>query len=177
MKIYIMRHGQTEWNVKKIIQGQKDIPLNKKGIEQAKNVINEFNDYGFDLIISSPLKRTKQTAEILNIKNIPIIYDERLIERGLGELEGTSFSLEGNDIYNVKLNLKIKNIEPVIDLFNRINELMEDIKRNYFNKKVLLITHSGTARAIESYFLGLSNNGDMAPETLKNCEIREYEFK
>ena len=176
MKIYIIRHGQTDWNVNKIIQGQKDIELNKTGEEQARNQIKTFNEYNFDLIICSTLKRAKRTAQIINSeKNIDIIYDERLKERYFGNYEGTPANFDEDPIYNLKTNIKENNIETAQELYNRINELLEEIKEKYKNKKILLVTHGGTTRAIEAYFKGTTND-IMPPETIKNCEIREYDY-
>ena len=65
MKIYVIRHGQTNWNVEEIIQGKKDIELNEVGIRQAYEVKEKLNMLNIDLIMCSPLKRTKKTAEII----------------------------------------------------------------------------------------------------------------
>lgn len=177
MKLYVIRHGQTNWNLKGIIQGQKDIELNDKGINEARKAKDEFNSLKIDLIMCSPLKRAKETAKILNTdKNINIIYKSELIERGLGDFEGESCITEEDDIYNYHMNKTIRNIEPVVDLCNRVNELIDEIKNKYKGKNILLVTHSGTARAIERYFYGIDENGNLPPENLKNCEIREYEI-
>ena len=177
MKIYLMRHGLTDWNLNNKIQGQKDTELNEIGIQQAKNAKEKFNSYNFDLIICSPLKRTKLTAEIINNdKKIEILYSDALIERGLGDYEGLSTEIEEDLIYNYNLNLHDKNIEPVVDLCVRISKLLDYIKMNLYNKKVLLVTHSGTARAIEAYFYGINKDGELPAENLKNCEFREYTF-
>ena len=109
-------------------------------------------------------------------KNINIIYKSELIERGLGDFEGESCITEEDDIYNYHMNKTIRNIESVVDLCNRINDLIDEIKNKYKGKNILLVTHSGTARAIERYFYGIDENGDLPPENLKNCEIREYEI-
>jgi len=177
VKIYIIRHGQTDWNLLNKVQGQKDIELNKTGMMQAEQIIKEFNNYNFDLIICSPLKRAKQTAEIINRdKNIQIIYDDALMERGLGNFEGTQSDYDSDEIYNLKMNLEINDIEPAKQFYDRVSKLLNCIKQNLKDKKILLITHSGTARAIETYFYGIDESGNMPPETLKNCEIREYTF-
>ena len=126
MKLYVIRHGQTNWNLKGIIQGQKDIELNDKGINEARKAKAEFNSLKIDLIMCSPLKRAKETAKILNTdKNINIIYKSELIERGLGDFEGESCITEEDDIYNYHMNKTIRNIEPVVDLCNRVNELID----------------------------------------------------
>ena len=177
MKLYVIRHGQTNWNLKGIIQGQKDIELNDKGINEARKAKDEFNSLKIDLIMCSPLKRAKETAKILNTdKNINIIYKSELIERGLGDFEGESCITEEDDIYNYHMNKTIRNIEPVVDLCNRVNDLIDEIKNKYKGKNILLVTHSGTARAIERYIYGIDEKGDLPPENLKNCEIREYEI-
>lgn len=178
MKIYIIRHGQTDWNLLNKIQGSKDIELNKTGIIQAENTIDKFNEYNFDLIICSPLKRAKQTAEIINReKNIPIIYDKSLMERDFGDFEGKQLDIDENLIANLNANLKINNIECAVDFYNRVSKFLDYIKKNFSDKKILLVTHGGTSRAIESYFYGIDENGNMPPMTLNNCEIREYKFK
>ena len=69
MELYITRHGQTDGNVYKIMDGIRDIDLNEKGIEQAKKTRDNLKDVKFDLIICSPLIRTKHTMEIININN------------------------------------------------------------------------------------------------------------
>lgn len=71
------------------VQGRADIELNEKGLEQAIQTSKILAKEEIDLIICSPLKRTKQTADIINInRNIPIIYDDSIIERDFGEFEG-----------------------------------------------------------------------------------------
>lgn len=177
MKIYVLRHGQTSWNVARKIQGKQDIGLNDVGIKQAYEAKKKFNMLNIDLIMCSPLERTKQTAQIINEdKNLDVIYKKELIERDLGDLEGKSCGTEKGDIYNYYKNESKMKIEPVVELCNRINKLLEDIKNNYKNNTILLVTHSGTARAIEAYFYGIDKQGELPPEDLKNCEIREYKF-
>ena len=176
MKVYIIRHGQTNWNIIKKIQGQQDIELNETGIKQAQEKIKTFNKYNFDLIICSTLKRAMKTAEILNSeKNIPIIYTDDLKERFFGELEGVISDFDEDPMYNINTNINDKNIEPVLDLYKRVSNVLNEVKEKYKDKKVLLVTHGGTSRAIEAYFKG-TTNGIMPPETLQNCEIREYEY-
>ena len=89
MKIYVIRHGQTNWNKERKIQGHTDIELNEEGIKQAEKAYEDIRKLKIDMVICSPLKRTRKTAEIITKdRNCPIIYDESLIERGFGMLEG-----------------------------------------------------------------------------------------
>ncbi len=179
IKIYVIRHGQTNWNVKKIIQGRTDTELNEIGIREAKKIADIVSNHKFDLIISSPLKRAKQTAKLVNKDNIQIIEDNRLIERGFGNFEGGSaFDKEkSRKMYNIHINSSENSVEPVNEIVKRISDLFDDIQNKYIDKKILLVTHSGTSRVIDAYFNGSDENGNIATETLKNCEIREYEFK
>ena len=82
MKIYTVRHGQTEWNKKGLYQGKTDVPLNEEGKKQAMLVKEKLKDKKIDLIISSPLKRAKETAEIISDFKIKIITDSLIVERG-----------------------------------------------------------------------------------------------
>lgn len=94
MKIYVTRHGQTDWNVQGKTQERADIELNEVGIKQAKQTKEELKNIDIDLIICSPLKRAKKTAEIINEgRNIPIIFDDQIIERNFGEFEGEKKNL------------------------------------------------------------------------------------
>lgn len=107
MKIYTVRHGQTEWNKKGLYQGKTDVPLNEEGKKQATLVKEKLKDKKIDLIISSPLKRAKETAEIISDGKIKIITDSLIVERGLGEYEGSPVNDNGysaNFYWNYKLN-------------------------------------------------------------------------
>ena len=99
MNLYVTRHGQTDGNLYRIMDGIRDIDLNEKGIKQANNTQELLKDVEFDLIICSPLTRTKHTMEIININKAPVVYDERIIERDCGEFTGKSFDSLDRDWY------------------------------------------------------------------------------
>lgn len=87
--LYIIRHGKTEWNAKRKLQGRTDIPLNEDGRAMAENAAKQCAHINFDVCYCSPLIRAKETAEIiLKGRNIPIIFDDRLVEMGFGKYEG-----------------------------------------------------------------------------------------
>ena len=88
MNIFVVRNGQTEWNVMKKMQGAADIELNEKGLSQASDTADMLRDLAFDIIFCSPLKRAKQTAEIINDdRGLNIIFDERLREEIMENLK------------------------------------------------------------------------------------------
>ncbi len=177
MKLYITRHGQTEYNVNKLMVGRTDIPLNEKGIEQAQETRKLLKDIKFDVIISSPLIRTKQTAEILNINDVPIIYDERLLERDCGELTGKKREDVNIEAYwNYYDETKYERVEDIKGYFKRIYGFLDDIKEKYKDKTVLLVTHMGVTRVIKCYFDGIPENGDISKLGIKNCEVKMFEI-
>ena len=87
MKIYIVRHGQVPHNALKQYN-TTDEDLTDLGIKQAEELRDKIKDMKFDIIICSPLNRAKHTAEIININNNKIIYDDRIRERSCGDLSG-----------------------------------------------------------------------------------------
>ena len=92
MKVTFVRHGQTDWNRAGRMQGILDIPLNEKGLEQARETARLLKDEQFDAVYLSPLLRTRQTAQIIcEGRRVPMIEERRLIERDMGEFEGKSW--------------------------------------------------------------------------------------
>lgn len=96
-----MRHGQTNWNINKILQGQTNIDLNETGINQAKAKIEEIKNLDINLIFCSPLNRAAQTAKIVSNRKIPIIYNDSLTERCFGDFEGKK------KVWNIAMNITI----------------------------------------------------------------------
>lgn len=126
MNLYLVRHGETDYNVNHIIQGIIDKELNENGIQQAKNLKNKIDKISIDLIISSPLNRAKDTASIIIFgRNIKTIYDERIIERNAGKLEGKPDKYyDSGKAWNYKLNSDLGcNIETVNDLLFRTRKI------------------------------------------------------
>ena len=177
MSIFVIRHGKTDWNTLSKIQGQSNIELNEIGIKQAEEVRDKIEKKNIDLIICSPLDRTKQTAEIIN-KNLklPIKYNDKLKERNFGIYEGkTSKEVEKwEEILKYHQNEEVKQGEKIQDFFGRVFESLEEIEKNYKDKNVLLVTHGGVARAIDCYFNGIPEDNNDTGYMLKNCEIKEY---
>src|SRR5690625_5212360 len=87
--ICIVRHGETNWNSLGILQGSTDIPLNSKGVLQANECRKLLKNYDWDVMITSPLKRAKETAKIINKDlNSPLVEMKEFLERHYGDAEG-----------------------------------------------------------------------------------------
>ena len=176
--IYIVRHGQTNWNVQKKVMGRCDEPLNEKGKEQAEETRNNLKQTNLDLIICSPLRRARETAEIINKgRNIPIIYDDRIIERDFGEFEGKEtkdFDFYGYwDYYKNNIYQKAENIQ---EFFERIYSFLDDINHKYKDKNVLIVAHGGVSIPVACYFRNEIPEGALvdAGLVLENCQVAKY---
>lgn len=189
MKIFIIRHGQTEWNALGKLQGRQDIKLNEVGRKQAARTSKKIKNEKIDIIITSPLKRAKETAEIINEQfNVEIVEDDRLMERCYGDFEGiTKADLkekkikhpELNDACNYMKNINIFNMETIQDLCARIYECLDEITVKYQSKNVLIVTHGSASIPIKCYFMKypLENLVDREKiKGLENCEVVEFEI-
>ena len=176
MKIFVLRHGETEENITGILQGNMDTILNQKGESQALAARDEVSKHDIDLIIASPKKRTIKTAS-LAAPNIPLITDDRLLSRNHGEFEGKRRDeININDYWNFAKNNEYEKAESVHELYNRIDSLLKEIKEKYKNKKILLVTHSGICRILYYYFNGIPESGDLMEYKSHNCSFEQYEL-
>ena len=167
MEILLTRHGQTEWNLLKKVQGKADIELNEKGVKQAEETRDSLKNEEIDLILCSPLKRAIQTAEIINQgRNIKMIIDERVSERDFGEFEGmpnTDFDFNAFWSY-------------IRDFFGRVYNFLDSIKNEYAGKRILIVAHGGISIPVKCYFEGIPNAETLLPLCLENCEVAKYSY-
>lgn len=175
MGIYIVRHGQVPHNALNQYNAS-DESLTDLGIRQATQLRNKIRDINFDIIICSPLKRAKQTAEIININNNKIIYDDRLKERDCGDLSGKSLEATNREEYwNYYTNIQYGTSENIQEFFNRIYDFLDELKGKQY-KSVLIVAHSGVSKAFSGYFEEIQD-GKFLSRGLKNCEMKVYEIK
>ena len=176
MKLYVIRHGETEQGKNKII-ANLDESLNATGIEQAINVGKDIRKLNLDIIFCSPIQRAKYTLKLFNLdKNIPIIYDDRLIERNMGIYENVPFAnLDWDVFWNYNSNIKYPELESMKEVYERIKKFIDELKERYFNKNILLVTHGGVSRVIYWYFNGIPIDGN-SKNVNENCKIYEYDL-
>ncbi len=163
MRLYIIRHGETEWNKVKRLQGQTDIPLAEEGIRLARETGKGMREEPIDLVISSPLTRAVQTAELLTEgRNIPILTDDRIIEISFGEWEGQCI-LESDVLpsdfrrlfYEEPLNCMCP---PGGETFDEVRKRTGDFYRSlcenpeYKDKNILISTHGAASRCLLTQF-------------------------
>ena len=188
MLIYIVRHGVTEWNKLKKLQGAADVPLAKEGICLAEETGKALKDVKFDICFTSPLSRAKQTAEcILGNRDIPIIPDKRIQEINFGVLEGDKVrDPEGNYIdpqieifFKDPVNFKRpENGENIFDVIVRTKDFWEEktTDPSLADKTILVASHGCAVRALlQNIYHDPKNfwHGSVPP----NCCINLVEVK
>mgnify|MGYP002638603759 CR=1 FL=1 len=162
MKLYIIRHGETDWNTQGRMQGQTDIALNEKGIRLAKVTAEGMKDIAFDLCITSPLKRARQTAEIILAgKKIPVLEEKRIQEISFGDWEGVGCRKENYELpvpfeefqkfYKDPFHYEPDNSgESIAALCERTADFWEELTENeaLADKTILIATHGCAMRAL-----------------------------
>ncbi|RDY28359.1 histidine phosphatase family protein [Romboutsia weinsteinii] len=160
--LYIVRHGQTNWNILGKTQGHGNSDLTSQGIEQAKDLSASMLNHNIDYIYSSDLGRAVQTANIVGEKlGIDVITTPDLREMGFGEWEGLLIDQIKNDyadIYktwrNEPHNVDIPGGETLHLIKERTDKFISELNSKYDNKHIVLVTHSVTARVMLLSFLG-----------------------
>lgn len=143
--ICLVRHGETDWNAPKRIQGRTDIPLNDTGKWQAEQTGLYLKDVHWDVVISSPLTRAKETAHlILNHVHAPLVIMDDFIERDYGDAEGMSFE-ERQKLFPDK---QYPNMEPIETIQNRMLEGIEKVRAAYPDQHVLIVAHGVAIHAL-----------------------------
>jgi len=147
MTLLYVRHGQTDWNARRLIQGRTDIPLNETGREQARVQAAALANEAIDMMIASPMLRARETAEIIQqVVDVPLHFDDRLIERCYGDFEGTD-PRGGQLIFEQELAQN--NAEPLAELHERVLGFLEGIAAKYVGKTVLVVAHGGVGRMVQ----------------------------
>lgn len=180
--LYIARHGETDQNRQGLLMGQKDVGLNEKGIAQAHELGKKVKNLDIDLIISSSMIRAVQTANIVNIYiNKTVKVDPRLIERNIGVYDGLTLKevqkrFQKGYTSEMAYNKTPPGGENAQEVQNRVFAAIYDFKKNYPDKKILVITHSFIVRMINKYFNPDISTEDFFNFTLKNVEVRDFRF-
>ncbi len=151
--IYIVRHGETDWNLFRRANGVTDTFLNQTGIAQSKLQAENLRNVSFDVCFCSPKTRARQTCEI--IYQGPIVFDDRLAEINFGEFEGA----DETDAETMKLAEQAvmsgdKGTESFQAFMKRNCDFCDMIVEKYKGKNVLIVTHGGNGRMLDYYFKG-----------------------
>ena len=170
MELYLVRHGETEWNALNKVLGRTDMPLNDKGLEQARELAYSLKDLKIDVFLCSPLIRARQTADIIS-KEIGVEYsiDDRLIEQDFGTFEGIDRFAAEYQAAKREYFTRYPGGESYFDMASRVFPLIKELE----GKNAFLVTHGGICRIVRSYFEDMGNE-EFVQFSQGNCEIRAY---
>ena len=177
LNLYIIRHGQTDSNLKNTYLGKTDIPLNDTGIQQAKAAAVRFSDVEFDVIYSSPLIRAVQTAqEIADKRGLNIRLNYGIAERDYGVFDNLTmqeieekYPEEHSEWMRNWFDYVVPEGESAAGVHKRTGEAMDRITENYKDKNIALVTHLGAARHMIANLLQLRLE-DTYRFALDNCK-------
>lgn len=176
MKLYVARHGQTDWNAANRVCGSTNRPLTDLGKEQAKQLAEKVKGFDIDVIIASPMMRAMQTAGAVSLATgIPVIMDDRLREHDYGSFEGVDRSKDEYWQQKYQFAAKFPQGESLLQLAHRVYSLLEDVKKAYPDKNVLLVCHGGVSRIIKTYFEDMTNE-EFFRYSPENAFVAEYEM-
>lgn len=181
MNIYFIRHGETEWNKQRKLQGRSDIPLNDYGRELARITAEELRSVPFDLVYSSPLLRARETADILTAeRNLSIHEDDRLVEMCFGEGEGESLAAIHaqesmplhNFIHNPGQYFPTDGGESFEELYGRCQSFINDIilPAEETHHNMLIAGHGALIRGMIHCINGRPSS-EFWSVTHKNCSV------
>lgn len=187
MKLYLVRHGETPWNVERRMQGQSDIPLNEFGCELAVKTGVGLSDIAFDCAYASPLVRAYHTAELILAENkcsshLEIIKEERIKEIGFGIYEGLCCSEEGWNLPDDNFRNFFQNCgqyetpeggEGFQDVIDRIAEFLVELKENISlqEQTILVVSHGAAIRGMVNYITDNPVEDYWKGGVHKNCAV------
>ena len=178
MRIWIARHGQTNLNLEKRMQGLTDEPLNENGLRQAAEARERIGDVHFDAVYASPLDRAITTASIIgNVPKDEIITDPRIIEVNFGKYEKRLYTQMGVAMWLYWLLPEVipapPTVETIRSMVSRSRSFLQELEtKDYEN--VLVSCHGGIMRVLSGY-LSDRKNGLLWRPKPQNCEIRIFE--
>lgn len=163
LRLYITRHGETEWNIQGRMQGWKNSNLTSKGVSNAKALGESLKSVEFNKVYCSPLDRTRHTAElILSGRDIPVVYDENLREIHLGELEGLNqeeikqiYPEFGSHFWENPHLYKAKSGEDFYQVRERVLKVLDRIMSENTEGNILIVTHGVVLKTFHAYFKNL----------------------
>lgn len=184
LQVYLVRHGETQWNAERRIQGQSDSPLTAKGEQQAMQVATRAKELGITHIISSDLGRTRRTAEIIaQACGCDILLDPRLRELNMGVLETRNIDSLTEEEENWRRQLvngtkdgRIPQGESMLELSERMHSALASCLELPQGSRPLLVSHGIALGCLVSTILGLPAWAERRLR-LRNCSISRVDYQ
>lgn len=182
MKLYLVRHAESLSNKANLADSQKDVDLSPEGKEDSEHLEQEFKEIMPDICFVSPLKRTHQTLQpfLDTEKDFPVIESELLLERDLGDFAGTPMGAfqEYCRLNNTDLvSTCPPGGESLVDVYDKTKRFLEDIKKSYFDKKVLVCGSKNNLMCLQIAIEGKDISDYYSFPAFKTGEMRSFEIK
>jgi glucosyl-3-phosphoglycerate synthase len=186
-EVILCRHGETDWNLRGFYQGRTDVPLNKRGVDQARELARALRREAIDAVYSSTLARAFETArEIARTHGLPVTRDERFDEIDQGNWEGRTREQIELDYFwlhekwqDHPMELRLPGGENLLEVRERVRGALDDIFRRHEGQTVCLVAHSVSMAAIKHELQGLPLNEalEKLPKNAswESISVRDYE--
>ena len=184
MHLFLVRHGETDWNNARRIQGNTDTPLNANGIAQAQQLAARIAGEKIDALYASPLARARATAEIIQRQcGVALEFDDRLKEKGLGDLEGLTvdeFQARYPDLHRGWISsvehFPLPGEESPAQLRERLETFLRDLRARHPNgARIGIVSHGGTVGMVVGMLIGLGVN-QRSPFWFDNASITQIDL-
>jgi len=184
MKIYLVRHGETDWNLEMRIQGQTDVDLNASGINQAEECAMFFRDNNYNYVYSSRLKRAIKTAEIIAGGKLPVKTYPELNERSFGIWETCLWSEihQKNPELREQWKLLGRQYQPpqgesILEMATRATrKFREVIDQHSISDSILIVAHGGPIKVMIGYAMGVDEYVAYNRLRMHNCCINTIDY-
>ena len=172
-KWFIVRHGETEGNVKRVTQGHGDTPLTENGKKQVRAAAEQLRQHDIDLIISSDLGRCQQTAGIIaEVTGAPIEFDPAFRERDYGEAEGITYEKTQEKYPHSRVYDGVgSGIETYPAIEERVRVAFEKHRGIHHHKNIVIVSHGGAIRMLVKHIKKLDPTEAIVRPGIKNAEI------
>lgn len=185
MYLFLIRHGETDWNLEERMQGQTDKPLNARGIEQAAQLAARLAaEENIDTIYTSPLSRARVTAEAIGSRlGVAPIIDSRLAERSAGALEGMTLAEIQVNYPQVVRAWREENVRVLLpggenqeELHSRVVGFLRMLRSQHAEKRVAVVSHGGTLSMLLASILDMDINKRF-PFRLDNASVSQIDLE
>lgn len=175
--IYVVRHGQTDWNKERKMQGRMGLPLNEYGIEQAEMLKKKLHNIKFDFVFSSPQERAVQTVKIITGTWTSVHIDDRLDVFDVGEADGLPIS-EVKRVGALPDSSNYNGVEDPTEFVSRVFDFMEGLEKQYGDSEmnILIAGHRCTTGCIGAYFNGVPTDGNVLQFSSDTGDYKTYSF-
>ena len=177
MNITLIRHGQVMFSDKKKINGFNNVKLSQRGVFDTLNLRDDISENHYDICFMSPLARCVETAFLLVGDRVLTQTDDRLLERNMGNFVGKSYNNYNSKKYwDYNLNLDDEGVEPIQDLFKRCNDFLDEIKKKYKDKDVMVVSHEAVIRVLYCIINDVDVNSNLKEFEIPTSYIKEFKI-